>query len=142
MTKKKIGLFAVVSLVVLIAISGKRTNPPIERTVDWDSPETKATFYRACADCHSHETKWPWYSHVAPVSWKVIHNINEGREEFNISATDLGEADEAGEKVLEGEMPPTEYVRFHSEAKLTPEEKDTFVVGLISTFGAEEDHDE
>ena len=138
--KKKILIAIPVLLVLLVVASGSRTNPPIERTVNWDSPATKALFYRACADCHSHETKWPWYSRVAPVSWRIIHDVSEGREEFNISGAELGEADEAAEKLEEGEMPLSEYLRFHPEARLSATEKDSLVMGLRNTFGDEGGH--
>ena len=122
-------------ILLLVAASGNRTNPPIERTVDWDSPQTEALFDRACADCHSHATKWPWYAHVAPISWRVIEHVEEGREHFNISAADLGEADEAAEELEEGEMPLKDYLRFHPEARLTAEEKNALLAGLRATFG-------
>ena len=77
------------------------------------------------------------------MSWRVIHNVHEGREEFNISAARIGEADEASEKALEGEMPPPNYLLLHPNAKLTPEEKKSLIMGLEKTFGSEDDdHDE
>ena len=141
--KKKVSIVLIMAIpVLLVAISGTRTNPKIVHTVSWDSSETSELFYKACADCHSHETKWPWYSYVAPVSWKIINNVNEGRGEFNISIASLGEAYEAAEEVLEGEMPPREYLILHSEAKLNTEEKNAFATGLTNTFGGEGGHDD
>ncbi len=143
---KKIVLIALPLLIVAsFVFSGERTNPKVEATVAWDSPETKALFDRACADCHSHETRWPWYSYVAPVSWYVIHDVEEGREHFNVSTRDHGDADEAAEEVEKGKMPLDEYVTLHSEAKLSDAEKATLIAGLKKTFGEkkhDEEHDE
>ena len=126
-------------LVMSVVLSGRRTNPPVTHEIKWDTPSTEETFLRACADCHSHETQWPWYSKMAPASWFVIHHVNEGREHFNISSGKLGDADEAAEKVEEGKMPLPSYIRLHADARLTPEEKKAFVVGLEKTFGREQD---
>lgn len=67
-------------LVLLLAIQlvpyGRdHTNPPVVAEPAWDSPATRALFVRACADCHSNQTVWPWYSHVAPVAWLVAHDV-------------------------------------------------------------------
>ncbi len=147
MKKKQRYLWAaLVLLVLLIVMAGSRTNPEIEKQVTWDSLETKALFDRACLDCHSYETKWPWYSYVAPASWMVIHNVNKARAEFNVSSLQLGEANEAAEEVAEGEMPPWDYLILHPEAKLTPVEKETLMAGLQKTFqgvvGSHADHDD
>ena len=139
---KKIVLIAIpVLLIASVVFSGERTNPEIERTVAWDSPETKALFDRACADCHSHETRWPWYSYVAPVSWQIIHDVEEAREHFNVSGKELGDADEAAEELEKGAMPLSKYVSLHSEADLSDSEKAALIAGLKKTFG-EEEHDE
>ncbi|MCP5053713.1 MAG: heme-binding domain-containing protein [bacterium] len=136
MTKKKKLLLIIIPivLILLVIFSGSRTNPGIERQVNWDSPQTKALFYRACADCHSHETKWPWYSYVAPVSWVIIRHVNHGREEFNISGKKLGEVHEVPEEISKGKMPLSKYLILHPEAKLTPEEKESLIAGLKKTF--------
>lgn len=132
-------ILAVVLLVpaLFVMASEGPTNPPVERQVDWDSPQTKELFYRACADCHSNETKWPWYAKVPPASWLVIHDVNEGREKFNISALDMGEADDAAEAVIEGEMPLKIYLPLHPEARLSDAEKQALAEGLQKTFGGE-----
>ena len=122
----------------LLGLFSERSNPPIENQVQWDSPQTQEIFYRACADCHSHETKYPWYSYLAPASFLVAQNIEEGRLAFNISFEDMGEAEEAGEEVLEGKMPPNDYLLLHPEAKLSDSQKQKFAKGLIQTFGGDE----
>ncbi len=142
MTRKIWILIAVIVLVLLVLVaqvfaSTGRTNPPVENQVAWDSPQTQELFSRACADCHSNETKWPWYSKIPPASWLVVHDVNEGREKFNISAQDMGEADDAAEAVLEGEMPMKIYTVMHPEARLTPAERQALAQGLQKTFGGE-----
>ena len=140
---KKIKKIALVVLLVfpLLGLFGKRDNPPVENTVQWDSPQTQELFYTACADCHSNETKWPWYSYVAPTSWLVRNNVNEGREHFNISLKDMGDADEAAEEVSEKEMPPNDYLIMHQDAKLSEQDRQILLQGLIKTFGQKEDED-
>src|SRR5436309_14489602 len=59
-----------------------RTNPPVEQDVAAPAG-VEALLRRACYNCHSHETVWPWYSHVAPVSWLLAHDVPEGRLELN-----------------------------------------------------------
>lgn len=129
-----------VGLVGLIAIQlvpVERTNPPVISEPNWDSPETRALAQRACFDCHSNETAWPWYSQVAPVSWLVADHVIEGRDKFNMSEWPSGEGDEAAETVAEGEMPLFGYVLMHPEAKLTPAETEQLIAGLKATFGGE-----
>jgi mono/diheme cytochrome c family protein len=142
--KVKLAIFTLIMVTLSSFLAkGDRTNPPVERTVAWDSPETEALFQRACMDCHSNGTVWPWYSNFAPISWSIIHHVNEGREHFNISMNDMGRhAHEAGEEVLEEEMPITSYLSQHPEARLSTEERETLALGMERTFGAEwgDDH--
>lgn len=84
----------------------------------------------ACYDCHSNETKYPWYSFVAPASWLVAKDTREGREEVNFSNwTDidmmdkLAILDDVYSEVEEEHMPLPIYLSMHSEAKLTPEDR-------------------
>lgn len=116
------------------------TNPPVMTSPQWDSERTRELFVRACADCHSNETRYPWYSNVAPVSWLVAHDIEEGREHFNISTLGVqqkNEADEAAEEVREGKMPMWIYTLAHPEARLSDIEKSALISGLEKTFGTE-----
>ena len=118
------------------------TNPPVVQEPQWDTPKTRALFMRACADCHSNETKWPWYSNIAPVSWLVQHDVDEGREHFNVSNwlhQKKNKGDEAAEEVREGDMPPLVYLPAHPEARLSKIEKKELITGLINTFGEEDD---
>ncbi|NTW56792.1 MAG: heme-binding domain-containing protein [Chlorobiaceae bacterium] len=134
-------LVAAAVLLVLIQFVpyGKdHNNPPITGEPKWDSARTKELFSRACKDCHSNETVWPWYSKYAPVSWLLQVDVSIGRKKFNVSEwgrTGRNEGDEAAAEVREGKMPPFFYLPAHPEAKLSPEEKNDLVKGLVATFG-------
>ncbi|NTU66024.1 MAG: heme-binding domain-containing protein [Chloroflexi bacterium] len=142
MSKRKIfwSILGVIVVVVvgiqLIPYGRNHTNPPVVTEPQWDSPRTRELFTRACADCHSNETIWPWYSNLAPVSWLVQRDVDEGREKFNISVAG-SEGDEAAEKVSEGEMPPLQYTLLHPAANLAASEKQELIQGLLATFGGE-----
>jgi len=121
-------------------------NPEARDEPAWDQPGTRELFFRACGDCHSNETKWPWYSSIAPFSWLVQYDVDEGREHFNASEwgrEEKNEGEEAAEMVREGEMPPWFYLPAHPEAQLSEAERDALLAGLVATFGdEEEDHDD
>jgi mono/diheme cytochrome c family protein len=128
-------------LLQLVPYGRSHENPPVREEPAWDSPETRALAERACFDCHSNETAWPWYSWVAPVSWLVEHDVEEAREHLNFSEFDRPQkdADEAAEEVEEGEMPLWFYKPLHAEARLSGEELATLIQGLKATFGPESD---
>jgi len=113
------------------------TNPPIVAEPLWDTPQTKMLFARVCANCHSNNTTWPWYSKVAPASWLLQRDVGEGRKRFNVSMwgpQKMNRGYDAVEEVRAGEMPPWYYVLGHPEAKLTEKEKADFIAGLSATF--------
>lgn len=122
----------------LVPYGREHTNPPVLAEPAWDRPETRALFMRACADCHSNQTVWPWYSNIAPASWLIARDVVEGREQFNISvwgSQQRNEGDDAAEQVQEGEMPPWFYLPLHAEAQFTPAEREQLIAGLSATFG-------
>ena len=126
-------LVGVALLVIQLVPYGRdHTNPPVTGTPPWASEQAAVLFDRACADCHSNTTRWPWYSNVAPVSWLLTMDVREGREELNVSRWDRdpGEVDEAAETILEGEMPPRTYVWLHPDADLSEEEARILVDAL------------
>ena len=135
---KKVLLWGVVAaLVVFVAIQfvpyGRdRTNPPVVSEPEWDSPATRELAVAACYDCHSNETKWPWYSRFAPSSWLVQRDVDGGREHLNFSEWQGANAGEDGlaSVVRSGEMPPWQYKLMHSEARLSTEEREALAQGL------------
>lgn len=120
----------------LIPYGRDHSNPPIVAEPVWNSPTTRELADRACFDCHSNETRWPWYSHVAPTSWLVQNHVDEGRHELNFSEWNRGslEADEAAEAVRTGEMPPRSYLLLHPEARLTDAEREQLARGLDASL--------
>jgi mono/diheme cytochrome c family protein len=126
-----VGLFA---LIQLVPYGRDHTNPSGARQIAWDSARTERLMAGACMDCHSNETTWPWYSNVAPVSWLVQNDVDEGRRELNLS-TGEGETDEMVETIEEGEMPPLQYKPTHPGARLSDQEKRDLIRGIEATFG-------
>ncbi|NPV77145.1 MAG: heme-binding domain-containing protein [Anaerolineae bacterium] len=118
----------------LIPVS--RENPPVTLEVRWDSPQTRELAKRACFDCHSNETVWPWYAYIAPVSFGISNHVMEGREKLNFSEWDKTNCDfrEVEETITEGEMPLWNYLLMHPEANLTATEKEQLLSGLRATF--------
>jgi hypothetical protein len=134
------GLLALLVLFLLMQLypyGRAHANPPVTGEPDWDSPRTRELALRACGDCHSNETRWPWYSRVAPASWLVQHDVDEAREHLNFSEFDRPQrdADEAAEEVEEGEMPLGKYLWLHPEARLDERERADLIAGLERTLG-------
>lgn len=126
-----LGVFVVMQFFVV-----SHTNPPIIQEPNWDSPQTREYAKRACYDCHSNETVYPWYTYVAPVSWITQNHITKGREKVNFSeSAKKQETDECAETVINGEMPTKDYLFIHADARLSDEETDQFIAGLTKTFG-------
>ncbi len=102
----------------------------------WDTSATRDLAQRACFDCHSNETVWPWYSNIAPVSWLVYYDVVEGRGKMNFSDWGRGfqpNVGEIAEVIQEGEMPPLQYLLMHPEAKLSATEKQALIDGLLNS---------
>jgi hypothetical protein len=104
----------------------------VTKDAPWPTPAARALAVRACYDCHSHETRWPWYSHVAPMSWLVQRDVDEGRRHLNFSAWDRPQKNshEAAEELAEGAMPPAIYLPLHPDAKLSAAEKAELLAAL------------
>jgi len=93
-------------------------------------PETLAIIQRACQNCHSQQTVWPWYSHVAPVSWLLARDVQQARLHMNLSRWRDYSADDQlrllssiGSAVRNREMPVQRYLWLHPEARLTDAER-------------------
>jgi mono/diheme cytochrome c family protein len=134
-------LLGLALLVQLIPVGAGRTNPPVVAEPQWDSPRTEELFTRACADCHSNRTRWPWYSRVAPVSWLVASDVENGRRHLNVSEwqREQKHAPDAADEVRDGEMPLPLYRVAHAQARLSEAEKAELVAGLEATFGTEDE---
>jgi len=116
------------------------SNPPTRVEPQWDRPETRALAKQACFDCHSNETVWPWYSNVAPISWLVQRDVDEGRKSINFSEwhRPQKDADEVTKVIREGQMPQWYYIMLHPPAKLSVGERELLMLGLDDTVGGYE----
>ncbi len=128
-------LLALAALFVVMQFFGPaKTNPPVDaaQTIHANTqitPEVAAIIERACADCHSHQTRWPWYSHVEPVSRFLVDHVNDGRKHLNFSEWAAYEPkrmrkklQEMSEEVEKGAMPLKSYLLLHPEARLSQDD--------------------
>jgi len=130
------GIAVIVLLIAIQLIPVKRTNPAVDPAMTVYAagamPATvRDVFENSCSNCHSNETSWPWYSHVAPLSWVVVHDVNRGRHELNFSEWGTYPADkrelklgEICDQVTNGDMPDHKYVLLHRKAALSKDQRD------------------
>lgn len=144
---KKILLYGGIAIIVLailiqfIPYGRNHTNPAVVKEPTWDSQQTQALFQRACADCHSNNTNWRWYTNIAPFSWKIQRDVDEGRSRMNLSECGVARpgrfeeegSEEAGEVIMNGSMPPRQYTLIHPEARLTTVERQALAQGLAKS---------
>jgi len=117
-------------LVALQLVRCERDNPPVTGEIQAPA-EVKAILERACYDCHSNETVWPWYSQIAPVSWLLHHDVEEGREHLNFSEWSALPPDKRAHKLEEieelavekSDMPLPYYLPLHSNARVSDADK-------------------
>jgi hypothetical protein len=133
-----------VAFIAIQFVPVNRTNPPVQGDFR-GSAEVVSVLRRACYDCHSNETVWPWYSRVAPLSWVIAHDVNEGRAMLNFSTWNQlspqkqAEAmKESWEEVAEGKMPTWYYVPLHPEARLSANDQSVLQGWSSSAVGREE----
>lgn len=134
-------------VVVAQLIRPTTVNPPVDPAREISAhisiePAIQSILDRSCNDCHSNRTVWPWYSHVAPVSWLVASDVNDGRRHVNFSEWGTYPADkrakaldEICKEVREGDMPPFQYTPMHAGAKLTQADREQI---CRWTFGAKQ----
>lgn len=123
---KKALIVIIVIIIGIQFIPVEQTNPPV--TSEISVPENvKVILRKACYDCHSNETNWVWYTKVAPMSFLVSKDVNDGRKHLNFSEWDINKEnkykEEIWEEIREEKMPPWQYKIMHSESKLSQEEK-------------------
>lgn len=131
---KRTLLVLAAALVVAQFVGPKRTNPPTDpaKTLQRKTAipaNVDAILTRSCRNCHSNETDWPWYAHVAPMSWGVISHVNEGRAHMNLSEwTHTAEEgadllDSVCKEARRGTMPIPSYTWVHRSAALSDADK-------------------
>jgi len=132
-----------------------RANPAERRAPQWASDEVRALAERACFDCHSDRTQWPWYARVAPISWVLWYDVTQGREALNFSdwerhahSETVDPADPFPPKTLSeriaqeirsGAMPPGTYRLLHAGARLSAAEREFLIEGLVRTVQQSQD---
>ena len=139
MTSRRLARWAgllVVGLVVALQFvpnGAPRRNPGITAEPILDA-DVRALAERACFDCHSNRTDWPWYSAVAPTRWMVSHDVTSARSALNFSEFDRPQpkAERAAEAVLAETMPPARYLAVHPVARLSPAERETLARRLTA----------
>jgi len=120
-------IIVVLFLIQLIPV--ERNNPEFDIQYSFEaSTPVKEIIVNSCFDCHSNQTKWPWYSYVAPTSWLVTGHVNEGREHLNFSKWFMypkeklqGIKEKIIEEIEEGKMPLPGYVNMHDISEITDE---------------------
>lgn len=135
--KKKL-LWVVLGLIVIIQFirPTKNNNPEVSANHIYNmyatSNEVKTILDKACNDCHSNITKYPWYNNIQPVAWFVSHHVNEGKEHLNFSEfgtyntkRQSKKLDEVIDEIKKGGMPLSSYTLIHKNAQLTIDEKAT-----------------
>lgn len=129
-----VGLFV---LAQLVPYGRNHTNPPAQAEPRWASAQTRQLAARACFDCHSNLTKWPWYSNIAPGSWLIYQDTMGGRSALNFTEWNRPQdgAGDAVNAIQSGSMPPWYYVLLHPRARLSQSEKNALMAGLTATFG-------
>jgi hypothetical protein len=136
--KKALKWAVVVVFVLFVAAQAYRpdlSGPPVDdaksmRATAQLTPEVGAIFDRACNDCHSSKTDWPWYSQLAPVSWWLKSHVDDGRRELSFSEWGTYPQRKASVKLREicgqvsaGEMPLKSYLLLHPAARLSDADK-------------------
>jgi uncharacterized membrane protein len=124
--------FATIALLVAQLVRPDRSNPAVNGDLS-APPAVKDAIQRSCYDCHSNQTRWPWYTAVAPCSWWIHHEVAEGRRRMNFSSwtdytadpgTEDQKLDEIARLIASDAMPPWYYRAMHPGARLTSGERD------------------
>jgi hypothetical protein len=145
MTRKRILSALAILLIIMQLIRIDKTNPPVDPQLDFAAaahpPEAVLSLIKnACYDCHSDETRYPWYSNIAPVSWWIKGHKNEAMEHFNFSTLGILKPEDlkwalgtAAEEIQEHEMPLASYTWMHPEARLNDEQR-ALLATWLTTF--------
>jgi hypothetical protein len=145
---KKVVLALAAFLIVIQFTQPQRTNPPVIPAKALSAhvaiPDgVQSTLMRACGDCHSNGTVWPWYSHIAPLSWMIVDDVNQGRRNMNFQDWDAQESPKKAtdhlidicKEAREKGMPPFTYRITHKNARISPQEMDA-LCSWSQSFGS------
>jgi uncharacterized membrane protein len=136
MFKKIVFVLGIVFLVLQAFRPEKNTSADRSKDIStlYPVPENvQAIITKACADCHSNKTEWPWYGEIQPVGWWLADHVKDGKKHFNFNefagyrvAKQNHKLEECIEEVKDGAMPMAAYTSIHAAARLTDEEKAQF----------------
>ena len=137
-----LGLVALFLLIQLVPFGREHSNPPVTRAAVFSDPKARQIVAASCNDCHSNLTRWPWYTKVAPASWLVQHDVDEGRSKMNLSEWDKPQPalDEVIRQIKPGgEMPPWKYtvMPHHADARLSDADRATLVRAFRELYARE-----
>ena len=132
---KKTIIILILLLIAIQFIPTDKTNPPVNSAITLNaSDEVMVILKKSCYDCHSHETKWPGYSAIAPISWNIIGHVNDGRKALNFSEwkninpeIKIKRLKRSIKTVNNGMMPLPNYIRLHDEAVMSDADKKIIV---------------
>jgi hypothetical protein len=143
---KQIALVIVVAFAAAQLVRPDRANPPTDssRTIQAHMKAASAmgaVIDRACSDCHSNQTVWPWYTQIAPLSWLMAYGVKEGRRAVNFSEWAAYDADqqrallvESCQDVTQGKMPGS-YTLLHPEMRLSAQDIETICAASSQIAG-------
>jgi Haem-binding domain len=129
-------VLAFVLLVAIQFVPVDNRNPPVQSantiySIEAVPQNVRAIFESSCTNCHSNQTRWPWYSHVAPFSWIVVHDVHRGRNLMNFSEWGMYSPKKRDQKLedicdqlMNGDMPDGKYLLIHRKARLSEEQKE------------------
>ena len=138
-TLRWIGISAAIGFILIQFVTPERTNPAFDQSLAIAAraeftPPISTMIKASCFDCHSNETRWPWYSYIAPVSWLVADDVASGRKHLNYS--DWGKYPKSKrvlklgqiyEQISKGEMPIKKYLLMHPDAQLSAADRDSIL---------------
>jgi hypothetical protein len=135
-----IGVVLLAIAIQFVPYGHNHNDPPVQAEPKWDSRQTRELAVRACFDCHSNQSTWPWYSNIAPVSWLIQRDVEQGRRRLNFSQWTgrEREPDEITRVIQRGQMPQWYYVLLHPSAGLSPQEKQALIQGLSTTLAQQQ----
>jgi Haem-binding domain len=137
-----IGLALAFTILLTVGALLYEKNPAVVQEPAWDSPQTRQLAQRACFDCHSNQTQWPWFDKLPVSSWLAVLDTFRGRRHLNFSEWGLNpagsernrSASEIVRVIQRNSMPPSLYTLMHPDAKLTPAEKQQLIDGLLASL--------
>ena len=143
---KKIGLILLLALIVIQFVRPTRNESKAVlatdiRQVTSVPPNVQNLLSRSCYDCHSNNTRYPWYMNIQPVAWYLADHVKEGKRELNFSEfgsytskKQRHKLEEISKEVQEGEMPLSSYTLIHGDAKLSDAERTIITTWADSLF--------